>query len=73
MFPNQESVVCRCFKMKFGTYTKSNMYKMMQIFNFFDGNAYLSCFGSEIPYLGKFGLKSKLVKMKVGCLDQLEI
>ena len=39
----------------------------------FNGNAYLSCFGSEIPYLGKFGLKSKLVKMKVGCLDQLEI
>ena len=35
----------------------------------FNGNAYLSCFGSEIPYLGKFGLKSKLVKMKVDCLD----
>ena len=35
----------------------------------FDGNAYLSCSGSEIPYLGKFGLKSKLVKMKVDCLN----
>lgn len=35
----------------------------------FDGNAYLSCSRSEIPYLGKFGLKSKLVKMKVGCLN----
>ena len=30
----------------------------------FDDNVYLSCFGWEIPFLGKFGTKIKIVCLR---------
>ena len=40
------------FKLKFGTYTNSNMQNSMVIFTFV-------CFWPEFSFLGKFGLKNK--------------